>query len=1707
MAQKLNYAVATVSPNLYKAASQANLNNTQKTQIEQFSWTIKKNRELLRLSDEQAKQAFDNLDEDVQGMLKFLYPDAGYAATPPTIGDRAIGVVKGTAKFLGSPLIALYKAAGAWNRIINTPYLVARQAAQGEGLFNKQTFTDAWDGRRVFDNKFLADAANYFGKEKVEVAKGLIAGKKPGEIIEGYGQLDQKLLDALSEAFNKPEEFKTVLDAVKYAQVNPGNDISRMFEKKPTSSNNNLYTDYFTPEKIFGKNVSAGINLVYQIAIDPLTWVTFGTSKIPILGSRALANGQQMAESIVKYGGTGVKDVFAKYPEVAKHWDSEIGPMVKRLNGAKSEAEKTAIRREIGDTYRGHDNEEWLRLLDRNEIFDSTSAIKFFSDDVDAAVNMLAGRVEGTQYFRNGIATARNQRMLTGGIANAIDRFFNPSYGSLDEIQQAGDDIWDSLLNVGKGDETFHPLMDDILAFHKGMSRKEKIARQVGRTPFGRNIMLGDDAVKTADVFRDTARQVLPRDLADLVTYKFINSDANDQVAVLKSLYTAIMQRYGLDGTAKGRELIQKTLDSHFANIEGAAIVDRLDVPSKFVDEIDSVALKNDNGDLLYESSSIIHPFQEAKAISSLDYNLLRQAAFEIKTKKDLIAAVGKGATQGKITSEFVNVWSILTLFPRLGVRSAIDEGFFFLLTAPANDILQYFARKGHRMGRLATAWTGSKAAEGVKESIRGIFGKRTSELLDTPQRKAIRERVVEDTGLSDEAVFNFEYALASGRAIDDMIPSRLTDEEMRLVAQAFAYHTHLLTGSARAVSGKASLTARQTPEVAEELIGLNNYEDFLKAIDARSTGGKVLSTDEIARAQSLGDNPIAKVHYQNWVRRFYGNTRIINGKERGVFHPVNAFFDNNALETTADFAKARDTLLRQVGIVRNEKLAAKVSQELVDATVPKFGYVIDDAEALKDFLTMSQRTTVLRNRGMNDIDIAKDQINRILLDYYKAFHGSKDGFNTALLDRIRTSYRTLEADEIAQGINISGKWNKAVQSVTADEFIDLTKGMNPRGRMYTTLDLEGITDIEAAWKKLGNEMMDIMDRQVMAIFRQPAVMIGYLRWRKNLAGLERQHVNQLINSRLSQIAASGREVGKREYQLIQRNATELTERKFTEYGLQFAADEVLKFVDNPNIRSNFAMSVRNTGRFYRATEDFWRRIYRLRDVKLRAMFRMRLAHLGLQASGEVYTDANGEDYVMMPMDDIIFKAVDNAARVVGLGDSAFKQPLFDDFTFRLRLINPSFSPDAGMPSLSGPIGALGIVGMKAILGQAGTYGKQLGEELDTWALGTIGEGITVVKALVPASLQRVYAALPVNEKSRQESTAAMQAIAYNAAFGNPPAPDASASEKAEYLKNVRISAHNIMVMRSVLGLFSPVAPTVQESKGVPDYLLDVGITGLRPEFYDIVNAVTKKFGGDIEDPYDLAVATFVGQNPNKLIYTVSRDEKQTQVVIQKTKAMKDWYIANENLVKTYGEAAFIFAPHTGEFDSASYAYLEAADFIKNKDLEKYYMDVSVARDKQAYYDIARIEKEQLANTPSITARAAIIARATQQRNLMKASNPLLEAAITGTGNEIATEQVMFANLEEMLGNADIPIQDATRSKLLVLTAQIRNFINIANDPQLRESVNFAEIKRKRKAEIEALIADFIEGDLTIKEADRAIFKSILNFYSRDTYTRFVKGF
>jgi hypothetical protein len=618
--------------------------------------------------------------------------------------------------------------------------------------------------------------------------------------------------------------------------------------------------------------------------------------------------------------------------------------------------------------------------------------------------------------------------------------------------------------------------------------------------------------------------------------------------------------------------------------------------------------------------------------------------------------------------------------------------------------------------------------------------------------------------------------------------------------------------------------------------------------------------------------------------------------------------------------------------------------------------------------------------------------------------------------------------------------------------------------------------------------------------------MVTYAQLRKKYAGIEREFVRQQVKNELGPFAGATQ----KQIDAVEDKYKKIAEKRFTELAVREAADTILKFADNPKIRSNFSFSLRTVGRYYRATEDFYRRLYRLKDVAPRTLYRLRLSNVGLEASGAVFEDQTGEPYVVMPMDNVIFKATDGAFRAL-TGNLGYSQPLFNEFTFKLRMVNPSFSQDAGLPTLSGPIAGLGVIAVKNLLGtvpgkipfvggQIQPYAQQLGESIDTFALGSIGDNVDVFRAVVPASLQRVWAGLGIDEKSRQQTTAAMQAVAYNAANGVGINPNASDLEKAEYLDNIRISAHNVLFMRHFLGLFSPVAPTTMESVGVPDYIKETGITSLRSEFFDILNGITAANQGDIADPYEAALATYIGKNPGKLIYTVSREDKQTRVLIKNTDKLKDWGIRNAKLVEQYGEAAYIFAPQIGDFNAATYNWIQSAGLVKSKSLEKYYKDLQTAEDKQKYYDIARQEKEILGEMSDPQLRANVIKAATQQRAALKANNPLLNSALIGEGNTIGNEQVLMNSVEQMISNPDVSINPATRQRMALAIKMMREFIAFSTDPELKNVTNAPQLKAARKAQIEADLNELMLGDLYVTEANRAIFRSILNFYSRDSY-------
>ena len=1706
MARIVNPVVGELNPNVYSAAQNAGLTPAEQSLVEQFSFTVKKAKQLRALPVDTAKKQYRALTEEAQNAIKAVYPDAEFVKEDPNLADRAFGVVKSGAKFFASPIIETFKMAERYGKGFNTLYSAGREIQQGENPFSKKTWSTAYEGKELYDKGAVSRLNEKYGAEYVFVAQGLLAGKTPGEIIEEHGKVDAKISDAIMSAFDDTKKFKSILEDVKYAQTSPGRDIMRgALEAKP---GNSAIVRYFfgdkedptgnTKAKKFVKRSTGWVDAAYQIFADPLTYITGGTAKAATKGAQIAANAAKIAET----GGykEAVRTIFAD-GGVRALWDGELGKAFKRYAEAPTTSEKSVIKREIMQTYPGFANDVHIKLFADNKLFDAQSAEKFFAEDVNNIHVLLNGRVDGVTFLRNGVATAKNQRHITGGIAKTADAIFNPGATSADtaariaNLQKEGMDKVAILKTVGEdidqgvnvaGVQTFKDINADI---KKARRIAEIVGKQATRNPAGMRILLGEDAIKSAEAIRLTARQVFSRDIADFVTEEFVNSRVDEQVVMLRNLYASIMMRYGLHGTPEGRKLMDEILSKTFNQHSGMTTLAETEVPAAFADEVSPHVIKFVNDVPFLQSRGAVHSSQLTQAIATLPHEQIIEVA-AMTRRKNSIPALFDGATRNKYISDFVNIWTILTLFPRLGIRSAIDEAFMYALNAPLEDLFRAAKPSVAKEKAVLTALTGSKATTGpFKAALNKLFrnGGAPSK-LSVEERRRIPQDIVDASNgtLTLEEVTHMMIREETANRVYRMYG---VDESMGnygFIKDAFIHHPDVLNSMASSVAARTSISGALDKNIIDGAFTPSTLTQAMEDV-GRKTGRKfrAYSTYELRK---INDKYLTLAHFDTFYRMFVHNTRSLG--KGAVVDPVSAFFRNNGLKSAKDFAIARTEMLKSIGVEYNWE----TKMFTVD---PK------RADVLDKFLNEYGDSLYFSQRGVDKAEIARVHIETMLLDMRTTFHGGPKSFNEDLWNVFVKRHNELVMKEMETGKQIPGKWARIAENMQFDDFEKVTVGKQPTGNINTNIEFPELIEkreLETIWGKFGNALMEQMDRQVTGLFRQGAVLTTYTGLRESYTGFEKALAKQMK----ADILAGNKNIKE---SLAQEIADNMAKKRYVEISMNEAVDSVLKYVDNPAIRSNFALSTRTVARFYRATEDFWRRYYRLmREKPLQVIYRMRLAHQGLAARGEIHYDENGEPYVVLPTDTIINTAVEPVMRKLTGG--AFKVPQFNDVTLKLRLINPSFSPDAGQPSLSGPISALSFVGFKSILGYApGPLKAPLEEFADTAdsiMFGSMGDNMDLKKALTPLFIQNVRDMLPRKELSRQEVTAAFQAVAYVQAFGGPESrlPDnPTAEQKAEFIKTIKVAAHNVIAMRAFLGMLSPVSPTLRESKGVPDYIKNTGIVNLRAEFYDILASVYKTYGDEAGDPYELATAMFIGKNPRKTIYTVSRNERATKVIIQKTDQVKNWSMYNKGFLDTYGETGFIFAPQVGDYTAGAYQWLEAQDLISSPKLETYLDNVQVATVKQQYFDIERQEKEALANTGSISARKTIIQDATNRRNMLKNGNPLLRKALETGGFEVATEEGMLALVAQAINDKSTPIKPDTRQKMAIAVKLVQEFITYSKDPDMRLVWNFADTKRQKRAAIEATLADLVAADPSLREANRAIFSSILSFYSRDTYS------
>jgi hypothetical protein len=526
----------------------------------------------------------------------------------------------------------------------------------------------------------------------------------------------------------------------------------------------------------------------------------------------------------------------------------------------------------------------------------------------------------------------------------------------------------------------------------------------------------------------------------------------------------------------------------------------------------------------------------------------------------------------------------------------------------------------------------------------------------------------------------------------------------------------------------------------------------------------------------------------------------------------------------------------------------------------------------------------------------------------------------------------------------------------------------------------------------------------------------------------------------------------------------------------ELALESTLAYVDNPALRTQLAWSARNFARFYRATEDFYRRLYRTAKYNPEAIQKAALTYEGVSHSGFIQKDDQGEAYFVYPGLAPVYGAMKKALDVFGLGDQ-FVAPLPLEFSAKLKMLTPSFDPESWAPTFSGPLAALP---MKTIYSIVPTLAKsenaimaRIGKELgsvERATLGPIGQDQPLVNALLPAHVNRFLAVMNKDERESQYASAFRKAVTYLEAAGVAPGADASPGEMKEYQEALETTVQSILGVRFVAGFFAPASPSVSLKSDMAEWARDNGSVNFKQTWNKLINKYAEQGS---EDPYGEAMADWVKYFPKQVPFTVNESDPQVLPYFQSSNAASKWVEDNRGLVKRYPQGSAFLIPNTGEFTYDAYQTLMNEGYRQKKLIGDYLKEVSVAKDEQVYYGQKAVRDEALTGAFTDRERSIINDNWQVWSKEFLAARPLLRMEFASAAENTIKRDAAFADLREMIKEPNLTgptisrLRDMVREyddyEILVTTQYNSN-----SDRDIRVRKYYKESLRLRLQEIAA---------------------------------------
>lgn len=599
---------------------------------------------------------------------------------------------------------------------------------------------------------------------------------------------------------------------------------------------------------------------------------------------------------------------------------------------------------------------------------------------------------------------------------------------------------------------------------------------------------------------------------------------------------------------------------------------------------------------------------------------------------------------------------------------------------------------------------------------------------------------------------------------------------------------------------------------------------------------------------------------------------------------------------------------------------------------------------------------------------------------------------NTALLDKVR---RVTDDGEVVVDANIGLDDIDEMADILPEEIFGFRgQKWDPRDSRESLLE-----------EYIYGPGFAIADRQVAVISREPVYMAYYLGFRKQFKNVEAKYVENLM------AANEG---------MTEKAARAIASKKYTALSSELAYNRMLGFIDNPMHRSNMAFSARNVARYYRATEDFYRRVARTAINNPEGIVRLRLASEGLDHAGFIQEDQNGERYFVMPVDQIMYRVY--APVVKALTGEWPKQPVPLRMTGKISMLTPSLDPESAIPALSGPLAAIGISTISRMLP------LEYREDFVRTTLGPYAENRKLYDLLMPVSLKRgveIAKAMDADGVSAQVMSATMKAAAFYTANGMGVGADASIEEREEFSRQVQATARNIVAIRNLIGIFSPVAPQLMTNVDVPKHLREAGVVSFKDSFNKLVTAELEKGN---PNAYDDALMKWTRLRPGVLVYSVSETEMNTVATVRKTREAAEWIKDNSDLLERHPQGAAFLVPAAGEFDIEAYSFMKREGFIESKPLEDYFREIAVIDAENEYYDKRREHEERLKSLFAPYARTVERRKWDEWATQFRQDRPYLQLELEGTPG-LQRKRDALADLSNLLEGPMAP-QTAVADKM-----------------------------------------------------------------------------